>query len=317
MKRKVISIVLLLLLLVTAANSVMAQGMDLDNDGVPLRRDQCPRQAGPESNNGCPFQADGFVIELDPTSPPPPPPADSDGDGLSDPNDQCPNEHGLADNGGCPLPPPPNNPPSGDPDSDGDGTVDSGDECPTVSGPRENRGCPPSNPPNNPPGGDVPPPSNPPNGDNPPPFTPPLLPTHECFVTSANGNNINVRKEPNMSADVLGSLLPGVVYPAQGYVMNGAEVWFVLTGYVGSVGETGYSAGSVLLSSAICAPVADPGNPGSVGVPTGNAATDFESPDGGSPTLCHLTVGYDSPTWSDDFPSGHNSQDGEEGARPD
>ncbi|MBC7810755.1 MAG: hypothetical protein H7175_06400, partial [Burkholderiales bacterium] len=112
MKRKAIFLVLMLLMLVTAANSVMAQGIDTDGDGVPLRRDDCPQQAGPEANNGCPFQADGFVIELDPTSPPPPP-VDTDGDGLSDPNDQCPTVHGLADNGGCP--PPPNNPPSGDP----------------------------------------------------------------------------------------------------------------------------------------------------------------------------------------------------------
>jgi glycerophosphoryl diester phosphodiesterase len=60
---------------------------DADGDGVPDGADQCPGEAGPASNNGCP------VV----------PPADADGDGVPDASDQCPNVAGPADNDGCPV----------------------------------------------------------------------------------------------------------------------------------------------------------------------------------------------------------------------
>jgi hypothetical protein len=61
--------------------------LDSDGDGVPNTSDQCPAQAGPVSNSGCP------AVQ---------PPADQDGDGVPDATDQCPTEAGPASNGGCP-----------------------------------------------------------------------------------------------------------------------------------------------------------------------------------------------------------------------
>lgn len=59
---------------------------DGDSDGVPDGQDQCPGEAGPASNNGCPV----------------PPPVDSDNDGVPDDADECPTEAGTAANAGCP-----------------------------------------------------------------------------------------------------------------------------------------------------------------------------------------------------------------------
>jgi F5/8 type C domain/Glycosyl hydrolases family 16/Thrombospondin type 3 repeat len=64
---------------------------DADGDGAPDSSDQCPDEAGPASNNGCPV---------------PPPPNDTDGDGVPDNQDQCPNQPGPASTNGCPMPPP-------------------------------------------------------------------------------------------------------------------------------------------------------------------------------------------------------------------
>jgi hypothetical protein len=61
---------------------------DADGDGVPDSSDQCPNEAGPADNNGCPV---------------PPPANDTDGDGVSDSQDQCPNQPGPASNNGCPA----------------------------------------------------------------------------------------------------------------------------------------------------------------------------------------------------------------------
>jgi hypothetical protein len=66
---------------------------DSDGDGVPDASDNCPAQAGPPSNGGCPASGDG----------------DSDGDGVPDTSDNCPAQAGPASNGGCPVtsaPPP-------------------------------------------------------------------------------------------------------------------------------------------------------------------------------------------------------------------
>jgi hypothetical protein len=61
---------------------------DADGDGVPDSSDQCPDEAGPASNNGCPV---------------PPPPNDTDDDGVPENQDQCPNQPGPASNNGCPV----------------------------------------------------------------------------------------------------------------------------------------------------------------------------------------------------------------------
>jgi hypothetical protein len=64
---------------------------DADGDGVTDDQDDCPNEAGPESNNGCPEQQ----------------PGDDDGDGVLNDQDQCPADPGPASNAGCPVTPPP------------------------------------------------------------------------------------------------------------------------------------------------------------------------------------------------------------------
>jgi hypothetical protein len=79
------------------ATGVRLSTLDTDGDGVANVSDNCPSQAGPASNGGCPL---------------PPAPGDADGDGVTDDVDACPNEAGPASNNGCPEaapPPPPDN----------------------------------------------------------------------------------------------------------------------------------------------------------------------------------------------------------------
>jgi neutral/alkaline ceramidase-like enzyme/hemolysin type calcium-binding protein len=66
--------------------------LDSDGDGVLDTDDQCPAEAGPPSNGGCPIT--------------PPPPDDGDGDGVPDAADQCPQTPGPIDGFGCPPSPP-------------------------------------------------------------------------------------------------------------------------------------------------------------------------------------------------------------------
>ncbi|MDX6663272.1 MAG: hypothetical protein QOG09_1374 [Solirubrobacterales bacterium] len=60
---------------------------DTDGDGVTDDQDQCPAQAGPASNNGCPNVQ----------------PGDSDGDGVPNDQDSCPTAPGPPSSSGCPL----------------------------------------------------------------------------------------------------------------------------------------------------------------------------------------------------------------------
>lgn len=82
--------------------------VDSDGDGINDKDDQCPNEAGPASNNGCP------VIL---------PPVDSDNDGVSDNVDQCLGTPANApvDANGCA---------DSQKDSDGDGKTDDVDQCP-------------------------------------------------------------------------------------------------------------------------------------------------------------------------------------------
>ena len=125
---------------------------DLDKDGIPDDRDQCPKRAEdkdgyqdadgcpdldndndgiPDTTDGCPDQAedkDGFE---DTDGCPDP---DNDKDGLSDRVDQCPDQaedkDGFQDDDGCP-----------DPDNDGDRIPDETDKCPDQPG-KPPDGCP-------------------------------------------------------------------------------------------------------------------------------------------------------------------------------
>ncbi|MBL8133163.1 MAG: hypothetical protein JNL42_14980 [Anaerolineae bacterium] len=191
---------------------------------------------------------------------------------------------------------PPTATPAPPADSDGDGLPDTRDRCPTVPGPLENMGCPVQNPPNNPP--EQPPVNNPPGESapvtpeviTPPPFVPPTLPIDGCYVTPSANARVNVRSTADLNAAIIGSLLPGVIYAAEGYVMNGTDVWFRLSNYQGSSGTPGYSSRSVLLHTN-CPPLPGDAAGGQLGVEglVGNP------PD--QPILCHLSVGFDAATW--------------------
>lgn len=116
--------------------------IDTDKDGIADPVDECPTEAGPASNKGCPIpdkDGDGVEDDLDlcpdeagtadnngcPTS-------DADEDGIDDDLDLCPNVFGLAAYNGCPKPT----------DADGDGVPDEEDLCPNESGSITNNGCP-------------------------------------------------------------------------------------------------------------------------------------------------------------------------------
>jgi hypothetical protein len=70
---------------------------DVDNDGLVEPEDQCPKDAGPADNHGCPR-----TTPTDPNDPPDPPnPGNQDSDGVPDAEDRCPNSAGPEWNDGC------------------------------------------------------------------------------------------------------------------------------------------------------------------------------------------------------------------------
>ncbi|HEY6475881.1 MAG TPA: OmpA family protein [Polyangia bacterium] len=122
---------------------------DTDGDGIPDSEDNCPNEAGPRENKGCPDKdtdGDGIVDRKDkcPDKAGPPerqgcPDEDADKDGIPDSADKCPNDpedkDGFEDADGCP-----------DPDNDKDGILDKDDKCPnepeTKNGYQDEDGCP-------------------------------------------------------------------------------------------------------------------------------------------------------------------------------
>jgi outer membrane protein OmpA-like peptidoglycan-associated protein/opacity protein-like surface antigen len=122
---------------------------DTDGDGIPDSEDNCPNEAGPRENKGCPDKdtdGDGIVDRKDkcPDKAGPPerqgcPEEDADKDGIPDATDKCPNDpedkDGFEDADGCP-----------DPDNDKDGVPDTEDKCPnepeTKNGYQDEDGCP-------------------------------------------------------------------------------------------------------------------------------------------------------------------------------
>src|SRR6185312_2565683 len=56
---------------------------DTDGDGIPDSEDNCPNEAGPRENKGCPDK-------------------DTDGDGIVDRKDKCPDKAGPPERQGCP-----------------------------------------------------------------------------------------------------------------------------------------------------------------------------------------------------------------------
>lgn len=195
--------------------------------------------------------AQGDIIIAPPAATPTPAPArDSDGDGLPDSSDLCPTAPGPRENGGCPVTfvtpvpsqtpvPPVNNPPVNDPPA--------GDPNPSQP--------PSSDAPVEPPAPVVPPSADQPVVAPPPAFVPPALPTDGCYVTPEGPFVVNVREAAGMDAAIIGELYPGAIYVSNGYVLNGADAWFMLQGYEMATGRTGYASNSVVISSG-CAEVA-------------------------------------------------------------
>lgn len=88
---------------------------DADGDGLIGSADDCPDQAGPPENGGCPLA-----------------PHDRDGDGVLDEYDHCPDQAGDPAALGCPD----------EQDRDRDGVPLAYDACPEQAGPVANHGCP-------------------------------------------------------------------------------------------------------------------------------------------------------------------------------
>ncbi|HLU09101.1 MAG TPA: SH3 domain-containing protein, partial [Oceanobacillus sp.] len=76
-----VSFTVILLLVIVSPEPV-----DTDGDGTVDNGDQCPNQAGPRENRGCPVEQA---------------PVDSDGDGIADNVDACPNQAGVPEANGC------------------------------------------------------------------------------------------------------------------------------------------------------------------------------------------------------------------------
>ena len=125
---------------------------------------------------------------------PPPQPVDSDQDGLTDDVDGCPFSAGPAENGGCPYG-----------DQDEDGFTDNLDVCPNQYAPQpySTNGC-----------------------------APPLidLPVDgPCVVTTQTSvNNVNVRAQPDLSSEVVGSLLANQT-PVYVLDQNEAGDWYQIS----------------------------------------------------------------------------------------
>lgn len=114
---------------------------DRDGDGIVNKKDECPDEAGPVENNGCPWpdKDSDEVLDKDDKCPDEAGPAenngcpwpDTDNDEVLDKDDQCPNKAGDPENNGCPWP-----------DADNDGILDKDDKCPQEQGTVANNGCP-------------------------------------------------------------------------------------------------------------------------------------------------------------------------------
>ncbi|MEN2993227.1 MAG: DUF5723 family protein [Bacteroidia bacterium] len=108
---------------------------DRDKDGVPDRKDLCPKTPGWWAYQGCADSDADLIPDKDDACPLDPGVAkfqgcpDTDGDDIPDKEDGCPVQPGLAKFQGCP-------------DKDGDNLPDHQDDCPEEPGLARFKGCP-------------------------------------------------------------------------------------------------------------------------------------------------------------------------------
>jgi hypothetical protein len=178
---------------------------DADGDGVEDSSDNCPTEAGPASNNGCPL-------------PVATPDLDADDDGIPDANDACPFVSGQGDQfggvsgaDGCPV------------DTDGDQVVDGLDRCPRQAGIVALDGCPDSS---------ATPEVTEPTLTPRPSVTLATLPTDgDCVIATREASEVNIRLLPTAEAEVVGRLNPANLYPVLARNPNSAW-WRLEEGWV-------------------------------------------------------------------------------------
>ena len=105
-------------------------------------------------------------------------------------------------------------------DRDGDGTPDGMDQCPDQSGPAWNGGCPVGQT------GATTVPTAVPNATTAPAVNLPALPiSGACMLATLSGDGVNIREEPSVHANLIGTLTSQNLYPVLAQLDNGEGIW--------------------------------------------------------------------------------------------
>jgi hypothetical protein len=226
---------------------------------------------------------------------------DRDGDGVPDSVDNCDSQRGPSSNAGCP---------EGDgstcggngsggnsgdnsggnqatADTDGDGLDDPNDQCPTVLGTADNNGCP---------GGTEEPCPEQASTPSCEPTEPPRFPTDRCYVATAGRQDVNVRSELSLAADILGVLSAGNIYEAEIVLGENDEPWArlldtstIVLAHPADAGKEGYA----LLAALIFGNCPIPTVPGNDALGQ-DGMGDFVMED---TPLCYMALGFDADIW--------------------
>lgn len=252
-------------------------------------------------------------------------PPDTDGDGLPDSDDACPRQPGPRDNRGCPIDEDENNNDDSDNDEDEDRPSS---EPPDNDPPADDREP------------EVPPPSvtaEPPPLDITTEERPTLCHLSVGFDSPTWSDDPEVPSVPYAAfyfESIPGEPLPagtpawGVVWVADFITLADAENVFAIapdpalyetavnSGYGGTYNWPTLNGGIQSADQKLWRLTGDVDIPGACGEIVGTIddftpvprpqppvdIDDLQSPDIDRPTLCHLTVGYDAPTWSENYP---------------
>ncbi|MBZ0307216.1 MAG: hypothetical protein K8I82_14200, partial [Anaerolineae bacterium] len=106
-----------------------------------------------------------------------------------------------------------------------------------------------------------------------------------CYLTPNGDHRVFVRSQPDFEAEILGRIIQGAVYEADGFLLIDSEMWFVLTNFPGGTGTPGYVSGSVLNASAGCAEIPQG---------TDSSINDLTA------ELCTVVTGFDAGIWASD-----------------